>query len=110
MADFPEKELVQKLIPWRLDKRRNNVPPFVSTAEIKRLFSLADEAYGQLFRWFFQMGVWNPLGTDRLVLTPFVDEFSQRFPVTSQQVRKAHIAASRRRGACAPLDEAASAR
>jgi hypothetical protein len=57
MADFPEKELIQKLMPWLVDKRRNNVPPFVSTAEIKRLFSLADEAYGQLLRWFFQMGV-----------------------------------------------------
>lgn len=86
MADFPEKELIQKLMPWLVDKRRNNVPPFVSTAEIKRLFSLADEAYGQLFRWFFEMGVWKPLGTDRLVLTPFVDEFSQRFPITSPMV------------------------
>ena len=79
MSNFPDKSLIQKVIPWLFDQRKNRLPPFVSVEETRSIFNLNENEYRDLFHWFFGMKIWKPIGQEQLEITEFVEEFESRF-------------------------------
>ena len=79
MSNFPQKSLIQKLIPWMFEQYKNRQPPFISIEEVMSSFQLDESEYKNLFHWFFKMKVWKPVGGKQLQLTDYVVEFVNRF-------------------------------
>jgi len=79
MSNFPEKLLIQKIIPWLAKQRRVKRPPFISVEETKASFNLSESGYRNLFHWFFEMKIWKPVGHDQLEISEYVEEFESRF-------------------------------
>ena len=86
MSNFPEKSLIQNIMPWLSEQRRIRRPPFISVEEIRSLFKLSENEYKNLFRWFFDMKIWKPMGHERLEITEYVEEFERRFGLNSDHL------------------------
>ena len=86
MSNFPEKSLIQNIMPWLLEQRRVRRPPFVSADEIKTLCNLNENEYKNLFNWFFKMKIWKPFGHEQLEITDYVEELDRRFGLNHDHV------------------------
>jgi len=86
MSEFPKKALIQNLIPWLSECRRQKQPPFVSVEELKTKFHLDEREYQNLFRWFFEMKIWEPIGNEKLVITEYVEALEKRFGVQNSHI------------------------
>ena len=86
MSNFPEKSLIQNIMPWLSEQRRVRRPPFISVEEIRSLFKLSENEYQNLFRWFFDMKIWKPMGHEQLEITEYVEEFERRFGLSSDYI------------------------
>ena len=86
MSNFPEKLLIQKIIPWLFEQRRVKRPPFVSVGETRSAFNLSESEYRNLFHWFFKMKIWKPVGHEQLEISEYVGEFEKRFGLKSDRL------------------------
>ena len=86
MWNFPDKSLIQEIIPWLFNQRVNNQPPFVSVEKVKSIFNLNENEYRNLFHWFFDMKIWEPIGQDRLEITDFIEVIENRFGVHTEHL------------------------
>ncbi len=86
MSNFPEKSLIQKIIPWLLEQRKEKNPPFISIKELKILFSLNESGYKNLFYWFFEMKIWKPVGNEKLEVTEYVEELERKFGINNSHL------------------------
>lgn len=86
MSNFPDKLLVQKIVPWLYEQRVHRQPPFVSINEVKSLCNLDEKTYQSLFRWFFKMNVWKPIGREQLQITEYIDELHRRYGVRNSHI------------------------
>lgn len=86
MSNFPEKALIQKIMPWLSEQRRVRHPPFVSIEETKSSFKLSESEYQGLFHWFFEMKIWKSVGHEQLEINEYVEEFEKRFGLQSDHL------------------------
>lgn len=86
MSHFPDKPLVQTIVPWLFEQRENRQPPFVSIEEVKVLCGLDEKEYKNLFHWFFKMKIWKPIGNEQLQITEYVVELKRRFGLHNDHI------------------------
>jgi len=86
MPDFPEKKIIQKIIPWLFSQKTENSISFINITELKGQVGLTGDEYNNIFHWFFDMKIWKPSGSENLELTDFVVEFHRRFGVESSRL------------------------
>lgn len=86
MSDFPEKQLLQKVMPWLLEVKRRRVPPFITADELSQEFLLDSEQLQNLNRWMLELKVWTPIGTHRYQVTEFVEGFDRQYRVSTEHL------------------------
>lgn len=81
MHEVPEKELLEKILPYLLEVRTRNADSILSVAEFKQKFNLNQSNYDILFYWFCEMNIWKPIGDYWLDTTKYIEDFDRQFGV-----------------------------